>query len=86
MSYNKAIAKTKEYKTWKSLKERCLNPNSIWFKRYGRKGITICDEWKNDFEKFLEDMGLAPDGMKLYRKDNQKGYYKENCFWSFSRY
>lgn len=82
MSYKKAIAKTQEYKTWISIKSRCLNPNNILFKKYGRKGITICESWKSDFENFLNDMGLQPEGMRLYRKDNTKGYFKENCFWS----
>ena len=69
------------YITWKSMKQRCLNPNSTSFPYYGGRGITICDRW-DDFLNFYEDMGERPEGMSLDRIDSDKGYYKENCKWS----
>lgn len=39
---------------WRSIKARCYNPNNHEYKRYGAKGVIICDEWKNDFKKFYD--------------------------------
>jgi len=63
---------------------RCHNPNSADFRNYGQRGITVCDRWLV-FENFLEDMGTAPAGTSLDRKDNTKGYYKRNCRWATSK-
>lgn len=52
------------------------------YERYGGKGIKVCQEWLDSFEKFLEDMGERPLGKTLDRKDSSKGYFKENCRWS----
>lgn len=42
------------YKIWHSIKERCRNKNDKGYKNYGAKGITMCDEWYNDFKKFYD--------------------------------
>lgn len=76
------MCKTKEYYTWRNIINRCTYKKSRSYKLYGAKGITICQEWKESFIKFYEDMGPAP-GPKysLDRIDNDKGYFKENCRW-----
>lgn len=39
-------------------------------------------EWRDSFEKFLEDMGERPsDKYTIERLDNDKWYCKENCCW-----
>lgn len=45
---------TRLYAVWNSMKQRCLNKNHKNYKDYGGRGITICDEWKNDFTKFYD--------------------------------
>lgn len=45
---------TRLYSIWTNLKTRCLNPNSKTYKWYGKRGITICDEWLNNFQSFYD--------------------------------
>lgn len=79
---SKGINKTVEYCTWLSIKNRCRNSNSKGYKNYGGRGIKVCEEWQNSYEKFLEDMGRRPfNKYSIERIDNNKGYFKENCKW-----
>lgn len=71
---------TKIYNVWGSMKQRCQNPKHKRFSDYGGRGLTLCDEWQ-DFVKFFADMGEAPEGMELDRRDNDMGYSKANCRW-----
>ncbi len=81
------MSKTKEHKTWRNIKERCLNPNKKAYKDYGGRGITVCDEWVKSFETFFADMGFAPtDKHTIERLDNHLGYTKSNCVWLLNIY
>lgn len=74
--------RSKEYSAWAAIKFRCLNPNSKAYKDYGERGILISNEWKDSFEVFLRDVGKAPTSKyTLDRRENDKGYYKDNCHW-----
>lgn len=61
---------------------RCHNPKHTAYNRYGAKGIAVCEQWRDSFATFLEDMGERPEGCTLDRKDGTKGYFKDNCQWS----
>jgi len=77
-SPRKGVSET--YVSWHKMKQRCLNKKVKEYRWYGSKGITICDSW-SWFYRFLNDMGEKPKGYEIHRKDNTKGYYKENCEW-----
>ena len=75
------MSSTSTYSSWKSMIQRCKNPNNPHKKFYQDKGIDCCVEWET-FSLFLKDMGERPQGMSLERVDNNKGYYKDNCKWA----
>lgn len=70
-------------KIYWGMRERCYNQNCVNYKRYGKKGVTVCREWLNDYNKFKEwalKNGYS-DSLTLDRIDNTKGYAPSNCRW-----
>ena len=70
--------------TWMDMLQRCENPNAKNFKYYGKRGISVCQDWHN-FENFIRDMGNRPSGRTLDRINNDGNYEKENCRWATSK-
>ena len=74
--------RTKEYRTWLTMKARCHAPSRRNMKNYAMKGIAVCDRWRKSFEHFLKDMGACPTPKHtIGRLDHNKGYEPGNCAW-----
>lgn len=76
-----------EWQSWSGMIRRCHEPRATGYKRYGGRGITVCDRWRGEdgLANFIADMGPRPKGYELDRIDNDQGYFKENCRWGTRR-
>lgn len=76
------LSRTPEYRAWQTMRLRCLDPSNPAYPRYGGRGITVCDRWRDSVEAFYEDMGQKPaPEYELDRIENDGHYEPGNCRW-----
>lgn len=82
---NRKGKRTREYRVWAHMVERCTNPNYSRFKDWGGRGIKVHPPWLefgNFFTYIVSTIGLCPPGKWIDRIDNDGNYEPGNVKWS----
>ena len=83
-NYKHGESKTRLHGVWKGIKDRCYNSNHVGYKNYGGRGITICPEWTDKLNGFINFRNWAlnngyAEGLQINRINNNGNYEPSNC-------
>lgn len=84
------MSRTRFYRIWKSISNRCNGFTENTRRLYKNKGITMCSRWE-EFGNFYQDMYESytehvkthgESRTTLDRIDGSSGYRPDNCRWA----
>lgn len=80
------------YVVYRGMLERCYNPNHSHYVDWGGRGITVCDEWRDDYLAFKAwaisagyDEAKSKKEQSIDRKNNNGNYEPGNCRWATAK-
>jgi hypothetical protein len=76
--------RSKLYRVWANMKDRCFNTNSCNYSNYGARSISMDNDWVNSYETFHNWAMITGymEGLSIDRIDNDGNYEPYNCKWS----
>jgi len=82
INFEHGMYESRPYSIWENMKQRCYNTKNPRYTCYGGAGIGMCDEWKESFSAFWDDMKEGYGDTLTLDRTNPKGQYvKDNCKW-----
>jgi hypothetical protein len=80
------LRENKLYTTWCNIRSRCNKSYNPYYHNYGKRGITVCEEWDNTNNGFINFYNWAishdyHEELSIDRINNDEGYNPKNCRW-----
>lgn len=79
------MSKTRPYRIWRDMINRCHYEAYHERHLYGGRGIQVCQRWRDSFESFIADMGLPETHHSIDRIDGNGNYEPGNCRWATAK-
>lgn len=81
-THGQSRGRSKLYRVWGGMIQRCMNPKHRYYKNYGGRGIRVCRAWREfeTFEAWAKANGYR-QGLTIDRINNDRNYCPSNCRW-----